>query len=217
MRAYSFLGVLIVCAAPLVAADGAAEWKALFDRHSGAGWKTFNGEGFPKEGWEIRDGVIHALPAQMMPCLATVDDYDDFELVFEWKISRGGNAGVFYANRMDRVRPGHHRVHSSRGQEYQILDDANSAEAREPSKSAAARYGKVAPVAGKPLKPAGEWNEGRIVVRGLHAEHWLNGMQVLEYTLNPEDKVRSPIVLQHHHDEAWFRNIRIRVLQSRGD
>jgi hypothetical protein len=193
MRALLFLACLPLCADP--------------------GWKTFNGDGFPTEGWEIRDGVIRAVPAQMMPCLATAEEYDDFDMHFEWRISPGGNAGVFYLNRMDRVRPGHHRVHSSRGQEYQILDDLASREAVVPSKSAAARYGKLAPIPGKPLKPAGEWNEGRIVVRGLRAEHWLNGVKVLEYELKPEEKVPSPIVLQHHHDEAWFRNIRIQRLR----
>ena len=178
------------------------------------GWTTFNGHGFPKQGWEFRDGIIHALPAYMMPCLATVEQYDDFDLSFEWKISKGGNAGVFYANHMDRVRPGHYRVHSSRGQEYQILDDENSEEAKNPSKSAASHYGHQAPIRGKLLHPAGEWNQGRIVLRGLHAEHWLNGVKVLEYELNPEDKVRSPIVLQHHHSEAWFRNLNIRALHA---
>lgn len=176
---------------------------------SAESWKTFNGEGFPAEGWAIEDSVIHALPAQMMPCLATVGNYTDFDMSFEWRISRGGNAGVFYSNRMDKVRPGHYRVHSSRGQEYQILDDANSAESRDASKSAASRYGKLAPVAAKPLRAALEWNQGRIVVRGLRAEHWLNGVKVLEYEMLPEEKTTSPIVLQHHHDEAWFRNIRI--------
>lgn len=173
------------------------------------GWKTFNGEGFPRESWEIRDGVIHALPAYMMPCLATVEEFDDFDLSFEWMISPGGNAGVFYANRMDRVRPGHYRVHSSRGQEYQILDDQHSDEAKNPAKSAASHYGHDAPMPGKPLRPAGEWNRGRIVVRGLHVEHWLNGVRVLEYELKPDEKVRSPIVLQHHHSEAWFRNLSV--------
>ncbi len=173
------------------------------------GWKTFNGEGFPAQGWAFENSVIHALPARMMPCLATVEEFSDFDMTFEWKISRGGNAGVFYSNRMDKVKPGNFRVHSSRGQEYQILDDANSAESLVASKSAASRYGKVAPTPSKPLRAALEWNEGRIVLRGLHVEHWLNGVKVLESELLPEEKTKSPIVLQHHHDEAWFRNIRI--------
>lgn len=213
--------VLLICAAALTVNADEGAWVRLFDGQTMTGWKVFNGEGLPTRGWEIKDGTLHALPIkisaeerpeEMAPCLATVDNYTDFDLTFEWKISQAGNGGVFYANRMDKVKPGNYRVHSSRGQEYQILDDIDSPFGKSPTQAAAAHYGHQAAVANKPLKPAGEWNTGRIVVRGLHVEHWLNGMKVVEYDLAPEDKVTSPIVLQHHHDEAWYRNIRIKRL-----
>jgi hypothetical protein len=202
---------LALLAASAFAAEPA--WEPLFDGRSGRGWKVYRGEGFPEHGWvvEEEDRALHAAPGQMMACLATEQIFEDFDFEFEWKISPGGNSGVFYSNRRWQEK-GNYRVHSSRGQEYQILDDERSAEAAAPEKSAAALYGKAAPIAGKPLKPAGEWNAGRIVVRGLRAEHWLNGVKVLEYEMAPEEKTASPIVLQHHHDEAWFRNLRIRRL-----
>jgi len=195
----------------LIAAEPA--WEPLFDGRTSRGWKVYRSEGFPEHGWVIdeNEGSLHALPGNMMACLATEEIYDNFELEFEWKISPGGNAGVFYSNRKWNEQ-GNYRVHSSRGQEYQILDDELSLEGMHANKSAASLYGKVAPIPNKPLKPAGEWNTGRIVVQGLYAEHWLNGVKVLDYRMTPEEKVASPIVLQHHHDEAWFRNLRIRRL-----
>lgn len=195
----------------LIAAEPA--WELLFDGRTSRGWKVYRSEGFPEHGWVIdeSEGSLHALPGNMMACLATEEIYDNFELEFEWKISPGGNAGVFYSNRKWNEQ-GNYRVHSSRGQEYQILDDELSLEGMHANKSAASLYGKVAPIPNKPLKPAGEWNTGRIVVQGLYAEHWLNGVKVLDYRMTPEEKVASPIVLQHHHDEAWFRNLRIRRL-----
>ena len=81
------------------------------------------------------------------------------------------------------------------------------------------------------LKPAGEWNISRIVVRGNHVEHWLNGSQVLAYEAGSDavkqgagrskfknaagfgDKIKGHILLTDHKDECWFRNIKIRELK----
>lgn len=198
---------------PLFAFAAEPAWQPIFDGRTGNGWKVYRSQGFPEHGWEVEEleAALHAVPGNMMACLATEEIYDNFELSFEWKISPGGNAGVFYSNRKWNEQ-GNYRVHSSRGQEYQILDDELSAEGLVAHKSAASLYGKVAPIPDKPLRPAGAWNTGKIIVHGLYAEHWLNGVRVLSYWLEPHEKVASPIVLQHHHDEAWFRNLRIRRL-----
>lgn len=198
---------------PLFAFAAEPVWQPIFDGRTGNGWKVYRSQGFPEHGWEVeeQEAALHAVHGNMMACLATDQIYDNFELSFEWKISPGGNAGVFYSNRKWNEQ-GNYRVHSSRGQEYQILDDELSAEGAVAHKSAASLYGRVAPIPDKPLRPAGEWNTGKIIVQGLYAEHWLNGVRVLSYWLNPDEKVASPIVLQHHHDEAWFRNLRIRRL-----
>ncbi len=119
--------------------------------------------------------------------------------------------------------------------EYQVIDNTAHADAKRSQKSwAGALYQLIAPAGAGP-KPVGEWNEGRIVVRGDRIEHWLNGVKVVDASLNdaavPDGlaarwttkgrvyelltlraKKMGPIVLQHHSDAAWFRNLKIRRL-----
>lgn len=119
--------------------------------------------------------------------------------------------------------------------EYQLIDDAAHPDARKgPDRSAGAIYSMVAPTE-QAARPAGEWNEARIVLRGSHVEHWLNGRKVIDTSLDSEPiraglekrwgvqspvfrlltgqpRRETPIALQHHNDVAWFRDIRIRRL-----
>jgi hypothetical protein len=94
-------------------------------------------------------------------------------------------------------------------------------------------YEVLAPAADKPLRPAGEWNLSRIVVRGKKVEHWLNDRRVLAFELGSAEvqagiagskfkkhsdfgqKIRGHIMLTDHKDEAWFRNIKLRELSGR--
>jgi hypothetical protein len=115
----------------------------------------------------------------------------------------------------------------------QVLDDERHPDAKAGNagnRTAAGLYDLIPPVAGKPVKPVGEWNEGRIVFRGNHGEHWLNGVKTLEYDLGSPrmdsllaaskyatikgfgDRRTGHIVLQDHNDSVWYRNIRIRPL-----
>ena len=115
--------------------------------------------------------------------------------------------------------------------EYQVIDDARHADAKiGPHRATGALYDAIAAPAGKRLKPAGEFNEGRILVNGLHVEHWLNGGKIIEYELGSPalmaakarskfkdvagwgEKLKGHILLQDHGDEVVFRNIRIREL-----
>ncbi|MDB6023034.1 MAG: hypothetical protein JWQ04_2891, partial [Pedosphaera sp.] len=114
--------------------------------------------------------------------------------------------------------------------EYQMIDE--TIEAAMPAKrSTASFYEVLAPDPHKPLNPPGQWNHSRVLVKGNHVEHWLNGKKVLEYELgSPEikaavalskfknskgfgDKVTGPILLTEHHDAASFRNVKILELK----
>jgi hypothetical protein len=192
----------------------------LFDGATAAGWTEYLGKKFPEGHWEIREGALCAKPGSyLQPDLATVREFADFDLTFEWRIAEGGNSGVFY-----RARPAGGGMQGwflrrwgktglGLALEYQILDDPHHPDGREPKTSAAALYSRAAPRADKPLKRAGEWNTGRIRVRGLRTEHWLNGEKVLEAEIPEEFRVASPVLLQHHGARACYRNLLLTPLE----
>ena len=159
----------------------------------------------------------------------TVDTFRDFELSFDWKISRAGNSGVKY-NVSEELSMAMAPNHAALGFEYQVLDDDLHEDNKIPSHRAGALYDLIPPNPNKRLNPVGAWNTSRIVFRGDHGEHWLNGAKVVDYDLGTPrmdsllaaSKYRSipnfalrragHIVLQDHVDEVYFRNIKIHVL-----
>lgn len=191
----------------------------LFASGDFAAWTTVKGAPVEK-GWKIEDGVIHRHAKG--GDIITKASYKNFELSFEWKISKAGNSGVKY------------RTKGSLGLEYQVLDDQNHPDRKIDNHLAASMYEIIAAPDDKPIKPVGEWNKARIVAKGNHIEHWLNGVKVIEIEYGSDDwKERfqkskyskrqykknegfgsweGPILLQDHQDPAWFRNLLIKKL-----
>ena len=194
-------------------------WRSLVEGSSLAAWRGYQNDSVPA-GWSAVGGVLSKeRPARDIVSRA---EFGDFELSLEWKISEGGNAGIFY-----RATEEYPRVYWS-GPEYQLLDDDKAADGKSRLTSAGANYGLYPSPAGH-LKPVDEWNETRIVARGNRVEHWLNGVMLLAYDVASEDwkaKVaaskfnawpnyglarRGRIALQGDHAGSLaFRNIRIR-------
>jgi hypothetical protein len=183
------------------------------------GWVSlFNGQSLdafvspasdvPSASWQISEGLLTNSPSKGIPSvsLLTKDTYTSFELEFEWKVATKGNSGLkyrlFYLDDRDGV-----------GYEYQLADDAGDAGAiRRPVERTGALYGLIAPTKAV-VKPAGEFNQSRLVVRGRHCEHWLNGEKVVEYETELSRAIESPFLLQHHGTDVWFRKIRVRRLE----
>lgn len=207
----------------LSAEEQAVGWTLLFDGESLEAWRGFGREDVPAA-WQARDGTLYFRPGGEGGDLVTRESYGDFELALEWRISECGNSGIFYRGREES-----YRTVFETAPEMQVLDDACHPDARFPSHRAGANYDLHTPPEGV-VRPAGEWNETRIVARGPHVEHWLNGVNTATYEQGSPDwearvavsKFRDMpdygrfmegvIALQDHGDEVWFRNVRIRRL-----
>ncbi len=245
----------------LTPAEKSSGWILLFDGKTMKNWADPSKKTPPGDAWNITpDGCLHTISKpNVTEDLFSTGTYRDFELSFEWKISEAGNSGVKYRIQDHRfLVPGVkgekirsracsapwplHRFRAEKGQdyvigfEYQITDNEKNSDALNagPKHSTGALYDMVAPANAQP-KPVGEFNISRIVVRGTHVEHWLNGVKVVDSQLDSPDAIAGikkrwapapaveellekepkkdcPISLQNHGDEAWFRNIKIKRL-----
>jgi hypothetical protein len=208
----------------LTAEQRAAGWRLLFDGTTTRGWHGYGRADMP-DGCQAVDGaLVRVAPGGD---IVTDERFGDFELTIEWLVQQGGNSGIFYRG-IESDDPRREPLFES-APEMQVLDDARHADGRSPLTSAGASYG-LYPAPRGVVKPAGEWNSARIVVRGSHVEHWLNDVRVVEYELGSADwkaKVAASkfkewpkygtaregvIGLQDHGDRVAFRNIRIRVM-----
>jgi len=209
----------------LTRSEKAAGWKLLFDGRNTDAWRGAKSESFPERGWSVQEGWLHC-SGEKAGDLLTKQRFEQFELQFEWKIEKGGNSGVKYFVVEPRGL--------SLGHEYQLIDDANHPDAglAEGKRLTASFYDVIARRPDVKPRPFGEINTSRIVVRGNHVEHWLNGQMAVEYECGSTavmgavaaSKFRSTqdfgkrlpgrIQLQDHQSKVWFRNIKIRVLNG---
>ena len=219
--------LVLSCAAPLLAAAQAANapsapWRSLLQENSAPDWRGWKEPGLPA-GWHIAGGVISK--DGPVDDLVTKESFGNFELELEWKIGKAGNSGIFYRG----TREYDHIYWSA--PEYQLLDDENADDGRSRLTAAAAAYALYGAPAGIVL-PFDQWNKTRLVVKGNHVEHWLNGRKVVDYELKSADwksRVEASkysaypnyglataglIGLQGDHPGALaVRNIRIRELR----
>jgi hypothetical protein len=213
-------------------------WKLLFDGKTTNGWRGAYKETFPEKGWVVEDGTLSILKSDGSESasygdIVTVDEYDNFELTFEFKLTEGANSGLKYFVVEHQPKP----KGSAFGLEYQVLDDEKHPDAKMGSngnRTVASLYDLI-PAKDKQVNPIGEWNQARVVSQGNKVEHWLNGKKVVEYERGSQQfrdmvaksKYAAPeynkngrfgeapkghILLQDHGDKVSYRNIKIKAL-----
>jgi len=207
----------------LTDAEKKAGWKLLFDGKTTNGWRMH--QHVPADGWEIVNGELISKTGSVAKRadLITVDQYDNFELVFDWKVEKGSNSGVIY-RALENDRPSYES-----GPEYQLIDDVGYPGKLEDNQKSGADYAMHAPST-LAAKAVGEYNHTKIVANKGHVEHWLNGTKVVEYELwTPEwQQLKAKgkwkdakdygmvkkgfIALQDHGGGVRFKNIKLRNL-----
>lgn len=212
----------------------ASAWKELFDGRSFAGWRSPSGKTDLGGAWRIEHGTLTVRPqVQHRTDLWTVDEYDNFEMEWEWRATPGANSGVKYwverASTLVVIKEdvewkriadpsvaeaGDITIEYSHGPEYQLAAPDEPSAVKSPVQRAGGLYGIIAPQP-EAVRPAGQWNRSRLVVNRGRIEHWLNGRRVVDTTpaaLTAPNRQRGPIALQYHQTEVAFRSIRVRPL-----
>ncbi len=203
--------------------EKALGFQFLFDGSSLSSFRAYNKKEMPK-GWVIADGVMAYVPGVEGGDIVTRDQFTDFDFRLEWKIAEGGNSGI-----MTHVKEIQGSASYQSGIEMQVLDNDRHGDGKNPLTSAGSAYGLYAPTQ-KVCLQANEWNSARIVSKGNHVEHWLNGVKIVEYDKDSADfkeKLAKSkfkdwkdfakysvghIAFQDHGDVVAYRNIRIRKL-----
>lgn len=203
-------------------------WVILFDGKTLNGWHGFNKTGAIPN-WAIEDGAMVCLGAAADAHggdIVTDAEYENFELKWDWKITKGGNSGVMY----HVIESKKYTAPYETGPEYQMIDDIGFPEKLEDWQKTGADYAMTTPNEKKKLKPVGEWNNSRIVFNKGHVEHWLNGEKIVSFNAwddtwkNKKETgkwkeypdygaaKKGHIALQDHGNKVYFKNIMIRVL-----
>ncbi|MCK8492969.1 MULTISPECIES: 3-keto-disaccharide hydrolase [Spirosoma] len=213
-------------------------WKLLFDGKTTNGWRGVYKDKFPEKGWNVSDGLLtiqqsDGSESQSFGDIVSTGEYGDFDLMFDFKLTEGANSGVKYYVVENYPKP----KGSAFGLEFQVLDDDKHPDAklgRNGNRTVGSLYDLI-PAKDKQANPIGDWNTGRVIAKGKHVEHWLNGKKVVEYERGSEQfrelvamsKYKAPdyntngrfgeapkghILLQDHGNKVSYRNIKIKTL-----
>jgi hypothetical protein len=205
------------------------EWVYLFDGTSFDNWRGYLTDGMYPE-WSIENGTMAFTPGETGgKNIITKSTYTNFELSLEWKISEGGNSGIFWSVFED---PKFNEAYQT-GPEIQVLDNERHPDALANPKfhQAGALYDMVQPKKDV-CKPAGEWN--LCVLKVDHKTNQgsitLNGSEIVKFPVHGKDwnamvenskfngwegfgmHQTGHIGLQDHGDKVWFKNIKIKNL-----
>jgi hypothetical protein len=211
----------------LTAKEKKENWKLLFDGATTTGWTTADGKPVTAApgGWEIINGALVLKKGAAGGDIYTTDEYGDFEFTADFNIDPATNTGIKYFCYK-------YGTGGNLGCEYQVIDDKLGEDTKQANHLLGSLYDVLAPdETKKQVNPPGQWNTIRIVAKGKHVEHWLNGVKILDYTRGSKEYLdgvagskfnkavpvfgmvdKGRIQLQDHHGPVMFKNIKVRVL-----
>ncbi|MBS1669326.1 MAG: DUF1080 domain-containing protein [Bacteroidetes bacterium] len=207
-------------------------WDILFDGKNTGQWRSLKGDSFPSHAWAVEKGTLSVANRAKGEDIITKEEYADFDLRFDFKLTEGANSGIKYF--VEMVKDNAAGTMLWNGPEYQIIDDFNHPDVKDnkfPIGSTASLYLIYAPEH-KKLFPPGQWNSGRILAKGKHVEQWLNGVKVVScergspdfrnristtkfknYDHYGELPTGHIMLTDHDGDKVYFRNIKIKRLK----
>jgi len=206
--------------------EKAEGWKLLFDGKSLSGWRMYQNKA--ADAWDVKNGELYCKgsvtdKSDLRADIITNDQFENYELSVDWKISPEGNSGIMY-----HVTEEFEAAYLS-GPEYQLIDDEGFPEKLEEWQKTASDYAMYLATS-RPTNPVGQYNTSKIVVNGAHREYWLNNVKVVDFEAwTPDWEKRKAsgkwkdtpgyglakkghICLQDHGGGVWFKNIKIRIL-----
>jgi len=209
-------------------------WKLLWDGKTTEGWRGAKLDEFPSFGWKIENGILKVLSSGGAEAanggdIVTIQQYSNFVLSVDFKITDGANSGIKYFVQTDLNKG----EGSAIGCEFQILDDLRHPDAKlgvEGNRTLGSLYDLIRAEKDKAYFRHNDFNNAVVKVDGNHVEHWLNGIKVVEYDRNNQmfnalvayskykrwpdfgNFEKGHILLQDHGDEVWYKNVMIREL-----
>ncbi|HEY3370231.1 MAG TPA: DUF1080 domain-containing protein [Prolixibacteraceae bacterium] len=236
-----FIAILLICTTVSVFAKKKEKntlskdeiksgWELIFDGTTTKGWRGYGQKTMPEKGWDVVDGKLHCMANGGGGDIIFNKKLTNFKLELSWKISEGGNSGIFIYGKEVAGTPIYHSA-----PEYQLLDDQNHADAKD-GKDGNHKSGSlydILPAVPQNANPALKWNQAKIVSKDGKVEFWQNDVKVLEFQIGNAnwkklcagskfkdwpDFVNNPakdgyIGLQDHGNEIWFKNIKLKVLK----
>lgn len=212
----------------ITSAKSEDKWITLFNGKKVTGLRGYGQKGFPEKAWKVENGMLKTITrgqGGQPRDLVTVGSFTDFEFECEWKVSPRGNSGIMY-----RVKETNRPAYVT-GPEMQVLDDERHPDGKSnfPLRTAGSLYDMIGKgMKDKKYNKAGQWNKVRIVCKDNNVEHWMNGEKLLAYKWGSDEvaamikkskfktwkgfmqEPKGHIAIQHHGEEVWYRNIRVR-------
>ncbi len=206
------------------------DWEVLFDGANFDSWQMYNTGKPVSKAWAIEDGVMILTPGDLAGNIVTKKEYTNFVLSLDWKISEGGNSGIFWGVVEDEK----YREPYQTGPEIQVLDDQRHPDAKAGATHQSGALYDMVPPSEKVAKPAGEWNTCILEINHNtnKGSVTLNGTKIVEFPVHGEaweamiaDSKFSgwegfgayktgKIGLQYHGDKVSFKNIKIKELKK---